>query len=258
MNPAGDLLVLLRRHLRSNLKTPIWAIINLTYPVVWLLLFGQLFGSMARTPGFPPGSYQTFIAPGVIVMTVIYGASFAALGLIMDLRLRVIERYLATPVSRPAIIWARILDATINVTAQACLMLLLSLIVGVRFHTILGPIQVIVAAAALGFVFAAFSILVGIRSRHQQGLVGMMNIIIVPLIFCSTALLPRSLAPGWLQRLMPYNPVTWAIDLARAATTSATALTGLDLLARLGGLLVLGLALTILATHAFRRWQETL
>jgi ABC-2 type transport system permease protein len=246
---------LLGRHQRTTLRTPFFALINLIYPIVWLLLFGQLFGGMANLPGFPATSYERFLAPGVVVMTVIYGASFAALGLVMDFRLGVIDRYLTTPVSRPAIILARVADATVNVTAQAVIVLLVALAIGVRIAAGVGGGLLIVAAAALlGVVFAALSTWLGIRTREQQGLVGMMNVVIVPLIFLSTALLPVNVVPGWIRHVMPYNPVSWAVNVARAGTLGGTPVR--EVLVDLGGLVVLALIFLVLSFGALRSWER--
>jgi ABC-2 type transport system permease protein len=256
MNTLADTWRLLGRHQRATLRAPIWSLINLVYPVVWLLLFGQLFGGMADLPGFPEGGYQRFLTPGVVVMTVIYGASFAALGLVMDFRMGVIDRYLTTPASRPAIIFARVLDATVNVTVQAIVVLLIAFAIGVRTSNgIGGALLVVLAAALLAVVFAAFSTWLGIRTREQQGLVGMMNVLIVPLIFLSTALLPVNLVPGWIAHVMPYNPVSWAVNVARAGTLDGTH--GAEVLRDLGGLVLLALVFLALAFSALRSWERS-
>ncbi|HEX8859263.1 MAG TPA: ABC transporter permease, partial [Actinomycetes bacterium] len=59
--------------------------ISLVQPVIWLLLFGQLFKRVVEIPGFAAGSYITFLTPGVVVMTAVFSGGWAGMGVISDI-----------------------------------------------------------------------------------------------------------------------------------------------------------------------------
>jgi ABC-2 type transport system permease protein len=185
-------------------------------------------------------------------MTVIYGSAFSALGLVMDFRSGVIDRYLSTPVSRAAIVLARVLDGSVGVTIQSLLVLLLSIALGVRLAA--GPAGVLVILAAaflLAAIFAAFASWIALSTRDEQSLVGTIQFLAMPLVFLSSVLLPVALMPGWLARVVAYNPVEWATRAARSLVLS-----GWDvslLLRSFGPLLALAAALTALSIVTFRR-----
>ena len=63
---------LMVRLLRAMLRQPYYLAVSLTQPIIWLLLFGQLFKNVTEIPGFATSSYIDFLTPGVVVMTAMY------------------------------------------------------------------------------------------------------------------------------------------------------------------------------------------
>src|SRR5262245_37542933 len=116
-----DTLHLVGRHIRTTLRLPIWIAVTLIQPVIWLTLYGQLFRRVVDLPGFEGASYIQFLTPGVVLMTALFGSAWSGMGLIMDLSGGVLNRMLATPVHRGALIAARVLHAAITVSVQASL-----------------------------------------------------------------------------------------------------------------------------------------
>ncbi|HEX9231723.1 MAG TPA: ABC transporter permease, partial [Jatrophihabitantaceae bacterium] len=92
------------RSVRALIRQPWFVGATLVQPIVWLLLFGQLFKSLVHLPGFPAasGSYLEFIAPGVIMMTALFSSGWAGTVYIEDMNRGVMDRLLASPVSRGA------------------------------------------------------------------------------------------------------------------------------------------------------------
>ena len=99
-------------------------------PMFWLLLYSQLFRRITDLPGFGTTSYIDYLTPGVAVMTAFFSGSWAGMGMIEDLDRGVLERFLATPASRGAIVFGRILESAIVATLQAVLILLTGLALG--------------------------------------------------------------------------------------------------------------------------------
>src|SRR6185369_7826272 len=92
------------RSIRTLIRVPAFAIATLVQPIIWLLLFGQLFKPVVQVPGFSPGtgSYLEFITPGIIVMTALFSSGWAGTVYIEDMNSGVMDRLLASPVRRGA------------------------------------------------------------------------------------------------------------------------------------------------------------
>jgi ABC-2 type transport system permease protein len=94
---------LTNRSVKAMLRQPIFVFVTLIQPMVWLLLFGQLFKSVTEIPGFAgSGSYVEFLTPGVVAMTALFNAAWAGTVYIEDMNRGVMDRLLASPVSRGA------------------------------------------------------------------------------------------------------------------------------------------------------------
>ena len=84
-------------HLRQLWRQPWWIAVTLVQPVIWLLLFGSLFGVVSDIPGFGTDSYIEYLAPGIVVMTAFFSAGWAGMPLIEDIDRGVTDRLLVTP-----------------------------------------------------------------------------------------------------------------------------------------------------------------
>ena len=123
MKVVTQTLYLCGRVLRNLSRQPIWIVVMVVQPMFWLLLYSQLFRRITELPGFGTTSYIDYLTPGVAVMTAFFSGSWAGMGMIEDLDRGVLERFLATPASRAAIVFGRILEASIVASLQALLIL---------------------------------------------------------------------------------------------------------------------------------------
>ena len=75
------------RQLRNLMREPIWIALLLVQPMVWLLLYGQLFKRVTHLPGggFGTTSYITFLAPAIVIMNAFFGATWSGMAMISDL-----------------------------------------------------------------------------------------------------------------------------------------------------------------------------
>ena len=85
---------MVRRQLRNLMREPIWIALLLIQPMIWLLLYGQLF---SRVPTLRGGAstYVEFLLPGIVVMNAFFGGTWAGMAMITDLDRHVIDRFLA-------------------------------------------------------------------------------------------------------------------------------------------------------------------
>jgi len=109
-------------------REPIWIALLLIQPMIWLILYGQLFKRVVHLGGFGTTSYVTFLAPAIVIMNAFFGATWSGMGMINDLKFKVIERFLATPASRLSLVLSQIVRAALTAAIQAVIILLVALV----------------------------------------------------------------------------------------------------------------------------------
>jgi len=244
------------RQLRNLLREPIWIALMVIQPLIWLLLYGQLFSRVSQLRG-GAGSYVEFLAPGIICMNAFFGGSWSGMATIMDLDRHVIDRFLAAPVSRFAIILSQVVRAGITSVLQALLLLLVGLALGVRVHGgALGWLVVFTASGLLAMAFSGMSHGIALLVRKQASMIAAANFVSLPLMFISSILIPTSTMPHWIEVLSRFNPVNWGVRAARNAivTGGDWGPTGVYLLM----LLAAAAVSSLFATWCFRAYQRSI
>lgn len=212
-----DLWPLYLREVRYSLRIPAYLIMSIVQPILWLVLFGQLFGAVGTLPEFEDTTYLAFLTPGLAVMTAAWSSAYAGMGVIRDLDRGVFDRLLATPVSRTALIGARGLHSATVVVLQAGIILGTAFALGVRSPG--GPAgigAVLAAAALLGAGFGGASTGMALVVRKEEVMLALTNFLVLPLLFLSSLLITRELMPEWMASLAAFNPVDWAVSFGRA------------------------------------------
>jgi ABC-2 type transport system permease protein len=236
------------RNLRVLLRQPAFLIITLIQPIVWLLLFGALFKSVSRIPGFH-GSYIDFFTPGVVIMLAVFSAGWSGMGVVEDIQGGVMDRMLASPVWRPALNAGAVLYSAFSMMIQALLIVVLALILGADFKGgVIGVVVMILVGALLAIAVASLS--------NAVGLIGTVSFFQLPLTFLSTGMMQKSLLPHWMATVANYNPVDWAVVAARSAAMQKTDWGAVG--ERVGLLALLALFSGFLASRAFVRYQRSL
>jgi ABC-2 type transport system permease protein len=244
------------RHVRELLREPAWIGITLTTPVIWLLLFGSLFERAVDIPGFGSTDYTDFFTPGVVVMTAFFSAGWGGMSMIQDIDRGVIDRFLATPVKRSALIVGRVGQAALTIAIQSLIIVVLALIVGGSFaNGPLGVLGMIAIGMLLGLTIGALSNGLALVVRKEETLIGAINVLLFPLTFISTAFMPGDLIPGWMETAAEFNPVNWAVEAARIAAQGDD---WSQLAIYVGALVALALVCIGFATRAFRAYQRSL
>lgn len=243
------------RSMRILARQPAYLVFTLLQPMVWLLLFSQLFRKVTEVPGFGTDSYVSFLTPGVIVMTAIMSANWAGTMFIDDMKTGVMDRNLTSPVSRAGMINGALAYWAVVTVVQALIVFGVGFLLGARFGGgVVGVVTVIIAATLLALIFAAFSCAMSLVVRSQETLIGMSMFLTLPLTFMSSVLMAPALLPGWIQNVTKVNPVDWAAVASREALNADPdwAL----VLGRMGLLLGLLVVMSFLATRAFRAYQQ--
>lgn len=210
-----DSLVVFRRSLTIALQNPVWLMISLMQPILYLALFGPLLQRIANTPGFPPGDAWQVFVPGLLVQLGIFGAFFVGFGIIAEWRNGVIDRMMVTPASRTALISGRVLRDILMITIQGAVLMGVAYLFGLRIsiQAVIGGLFVV---ALLGAAFAYLSYAAGLALKSEDALAPLVNTIALPILLLSGILLPMTLAPRWLQILSDINPIKHVVDAERA------------------------------------------
>jgi ABC-2 type transport system permease protein len=247
------------RSLKALWRQPAFAIATLVQPIIWLLLFGALFERVVEIPGFDAAgtSYLEFLTPGVVVMTALFSSGWAGTVLIEDMNRGVMDRFLASPVRRGALMAGTLAYQAATTIVQTVVVLVVAVLAGARFPGGAAGILVTLAAACLiSVIMASFSNALALLLRSQEALIGVSQFVVLPLQFLSSALLATALAASWVADVARYNPVDWAVVASREALSGGTDWGAVW--PRLGLLAGLALVMAWLGTRAFRTYQRSL
>ncbi|QFU87048.1 ABC transporter permease [Amycolatopsis sp. YIM 10] len=241
--------------LRRLSRQPAYLLFNLIQPMVWLLLFGELFRRVAELPGFGTGDYLSYLTPGVIVMTAMMSAGWAGTSFIDDMNRGVMDRNLTSPVSRGALIAGSLAHQSVVTVIQSLVVFGVGVLAGARYDGgILGVLVVLAVAVLLSIIFGALSDAIALLVRQQEALIGISQFLALPLAFLSSVMMAPSLLPGWVGTVAEYNPVDWAAVAGREALTADP--DWAQVLGHGGLLLALAAVMSWLATRAFRAYQR--
>lgn len=245
------------RQLRALLRQPAWVVITLMQPIIWLLLFGQLFKSVVQLPGFGTDSYADFLTPGIVVMTAMFSGGWSGMGMLDDYQRGTLDRFLTAPTSRISLIAGPLVQLAIVAVVQALIIVALGWAVGGSFAGgPLGVVALIVAAVLLGSAVGALSHALALVARKEETVIAAVQAVTLPLTFLSSAFMQLALAPGWIQDVARFNPVNWAVEAGREALIADDVDWGYVGL-RIGLLVLLVAACGVVATRAFRAYQRS-
>ncbi|MFI2235739.1 ABC transporter permease [Streptomyces chrestomyceticus] len=246
------------RLLRTLRRSPAFLVIGLVQPVIWLLLFGQLFRSVVNLPGFTTGSggFPQFLTPGVVMMTALSASAWAGTTYLQDIDRGVMDRLLTSPAGRGAMMGAGLAYQAVQTVVQSVAVVAVALAAGARFPGgVTGVGVTVLAAVLLALIFSALSSAVALLTRQQALLIAISQFTTLPLMFLSSAVMDLRLAPGWVGSVAACNPVEWAVTAARQALL-ARADRG-AVWAHLALLAAVALAMSFLATRAFRAYRRS-
>lgn len=211
-----DAAITFRYQMRLLLREPVWIVIVMIQPLLYLALFAPLLEPLARTSGFPPGDAWQVFVPGLLIQLGMFGSMFVGFGIIAEIRYGTVERMRVTPASRLGLLLGRVFRDTIVLLIQATLLTLIAIAFGLRVP-LSGALITVGIVGLLGIALASLSYAAGLWLKSEDALAPLLNMVAVPVLLLSGILLPMTLAPSWLRRLAQVNPFSHVVDGARAA-----------------------------------------
>jgi ABC-2 type transport system permease protein len=190
-------------------------------------------------------------------MTAVMSAGWNGMGFIDDMRRGVLDRVLVSPVWRGALNAGSLLYAIVTLALQVLIIVGIGLAAGASFENgVVGVGVLVLVACLLGGSVAALSNGLALVAKQRETLIGAVTFVTLPITFLSSTFMQADLAPGWVQAIARFNPVNWAVEAGRSAT-SANADWSL-VASRIGLLAVLLGVSGTLATKAFRTYQRSI
>jgi ABC-2 type transport system permease protein len=214
MKALHDTWLIYRRSTILTLRQPVWIIMGIFQPILYLVLFGPLLEASTKAAGAGTNAFNWFI-PGLLVQTAVFGGAFVGFGLVAELRYGVVERMRVTPMSRFAMLVGRSLRDVTILVAQGILMIVLAIPFGLHLDPA-GAAVTIALLALIGLVTAPLSYTAALVLKSEDALAPVVQGIALPLLLLSGILLPMALAPDWLRFIASLNPLTHAVDASRA------------------------------------------
>ncbi|HZY46739.1 MAG TPA: ABC transporter permease [Candidatus Bathyarchaeia archaeon] len=213
MSFASDSYYMFIRWMKKLVRNPILLFFSLLQPIIFLLLFTQLFSSFGILLG---ANYTTFATAGIVLQNAFSSAFQSGTAVVDDIRSGFLTKVLATPASRASILLGRLLSDAFRVFAQTLIILLLAFGLGVFPTTgVPGYILILATVAFFGLAWSGISLALGLRTKSAETVFGIAGTLTFPLLFMSTALMKADLMPKWMQTVSTYNPISIAVNAIR-------------------------------------------
>jgi ABC transporter DrrB family efflux protein len=210
-----DTLTITRRNLLVWTRVPAYLVFTVIQPVMFVLLFRYVFGGAIKIPGGVP--YVDFLMPGIIAQTAAFATFGTAIALAQELKKGVIDRLRSMPMARSAVLAGRLVADTGRMLVTILIVVGVGYAVSFRFlNGAIPAILMIVLATVFGLAICVISAYTGLAIGDEESVQAFGLIWLFPLTFLSSAFVPISSMPGWLQAFANNQPVTYVINTMRA------------------------------------------
>jgi len=226
MKPSHALRALngiLRREMLRTLRQRGRLLAAMVRPLVWLAIFAAGFRSVLGLSITPPYQtyvlYEVYVVPGLASMMLLFHAMSSSLAMVYDREMGSMRLLLTAPLPRWYLLAARLLASVLVGLPLVYLFLFVARWWDVR-PPVWGYVAVFPALVLAGLMLGAFGLLVSSVSTQMENFAGVMNFVIFPMFFASTALYPLwrlAEAGPVLAAIAAWNPFTWAVELIRFA-----------------------------------------
>ena len=253
---------------------------SLIQPALWLILYGLSMSSnfdmivqnIPNLPGIISINYMTFIAAGIISMTILFTCLYGGISIQLDKQFGLMKEMIASPMPRSSILSGITLSGITKSLIQTVIIIVLGVILGVQFFNGFTAVQTIISILgiigftvlfAMGLMF--LSSLISIKIDSHEGVQAMITMLTLPLFFASNALYPISSMPLVIQAISYINPLSYFITGIRYFSLGSDFfalgtqyIIGInDLLLSLAFLVGFNIVMYLLAIRAFKKAKVT-
>jgi ABC-2 type transport system permease protein len=180
--------------------------------LVWLFALGfGLRGSLGSIAGF---SYEQFVFPGVIAMTVIFSGLQSAISIVYDREFGFLKEVQVAPTPRSTLVIGKCLGGASSSTVQALIILFFAPFASVTL-TPLNVLATVVATFVTALAISGMGVVIAMWITDFENFGTIQNFITLPLYMFSGAIFPTRQVPPWLHSVLLLNPLTYGVNAIR-------------------------------------------
>ena len=210
-----DVFTLLHRDIKWRFHNAFTIVITILQPMLWLVLYSTIAREAMRGIGIT--NYTAFILPGLIVLVSFGTCSSSG---IMNYLMKTdgsFYRILIAPVQRSSIVLGQVLEAVLCTFIEVAIMFIVSLFFSVKIASgFIGLIFIVLLVFMTAFFMAGLTYAISLCLPNEVIYETVMNAIVLPIFFLSTALFPADKLSGGLAIAVNLNPFTHVINVLRA------------------------------------------
>lgn len=210
----SDILVMTKRNLLRYPRLPQLIVFSFIQPIMFVLLFAYVFGGAIQTSSM---NYISYLLPGILVQTTLFGAMMTGVGLAEDLSRGIIDRFRSLPMARSAVLMGRTITEGIRNLFVVVIMTLVGFLIGFRIEHGFGKYLLAMGLTILfGFAFSWVSATIGLAVKNVETAQTAGFIWVFPLAFASSIFVPVDSMKGWVKAFATHNPVSYTVNTVRA------------------------------------------
>jgi len=215
--------IITQRDLAHWVRQPWTPIFGLLFSIMLLLVFGFLFGGAIRVPG--GGDYITFLLPGMLALSMMFGVETTATAMANDARKGITDRFRSMPIGSASVSLGRVGADMANSAVELLVLILGGLLIGWRITSDPGSAALaVLLLLLLRFAVLWIGIFVGLSFRGE-GATMAVQVLVWPIGFLSTAIVSAETMPGWLGAIASWNPLSATATATRQLFGNPTGIT---------------------------------
>jgi ABC-2 type transport system permease protein len=195
----------------------------LVRPLVWLFIFAAGFRQTLGVSIVPPYQtyvlYEVFVTPGLVGLILLFNAMLTSLTMVYDRETGAMRTLLVSPFPRSFLLVSKLLGGVAVALLQVYAFLLIAYLWEIE-PPLIGYLAVLPALVLSGLMLGALALLMSSVIRQLENFAGVMNFVIFPMFFASSALYPLwriKQASPLLYEICRVNPFTHVVELIRFA-----------------------------------------
>ena len=210
----ADALTVAKRNLSHLLRVPEEMIGFTVMPVIFVLLFGYVFGSAIALPG--GGNYRAYLMPGIFTMTLAGTLAGTAVGMAEDMATGIVDRFRSLPMARSAMLLGSTLASLAQVVLGLVVLVICGLVAGWRtHHDITQTMTAFGLLILLGFAMNWIGTFLGLIVRSAESADAVAMLLFFPLGFIANTFVPTQGMAGWLRTIADWNPLSATVAACR-------------------------------------------
>ena len=235
----------MKRFIRSKSRL----VVTIVQPLLFLFILGSGFRSI-QLPGLGGVDYIHFFAPGIITMAIVFSSMFTGISVLWDKQFGFLQEVLVAPVSRLSIIIGRTLGGASVALVQGFVILAITILLGTPISGILGIVMTLIFMMLIAFTAVGLGLIFASKMNDFQSFPLIMNLLMMPLLFLSSAFFPVADSP-MLLTIAYFDPLFYMVDGLRGSLIGTANI--LPPLVDLGVVLVLCIIMLGVGSYSFSK-----